>query len=171
MLGRISPQKGPEFFRRAVQLSRASGLPLQWIWVGGGAPGEEAALREAGALVTGWLPRQAALERLAAADVYVHTAAWEGFPVSVPGGRRARPPHPGQAHSRAGGAQVPALCDTPEALVAAGRALLDRPAREALASRSRLLVERHQPAAQHEALERAYSIALGRSRGPLARRP
>ena len=137
--------------------------------MGGGAPGEEAALREAGALVTGWLPRQAALERLAAADVYVHTAAWEGFPVSVLEAAALdlpilarRIPAPG---ARAG------VVRHPEALVAAGRALLDRPAREALASRSRLLVERHQPAAQHEALERAYSIALGRSRGPLARRP
>jgi glycosyltransferase involved in cell wall biosynthesis len=171
MLGRISPQKGPEFFRRAVQLSRASGLPLQWIWVGGGAPGEEAALREAGALVTGWLPRQAALERLAAADVYVHTAAWEGFPVSVLEAAALDLPILARRIPALAALQVPALCDTPEALVAAGRALLDRPAREALASRSRLLVERHQPAAQHEALERAYSIALGRSRGPLARRP
>jgi glycosyltransferase involved in cell wall biosynthesis len=169
MLGRISAQKGPDFFRRAVQLSRAWGLPLQWTWVGGGAPGEEAALRDAGALVTGWLPRQAALERLAAADVYVHTAAWEGFPVSVLEAAALDLPIVARRIPALEALGVPALCDTPEALVAAARSLLDRPAREALRSRSRPLVERHQPAAQRDALQRAYSIALGRAHGPVAR--
>jgi hypothetical protein len=55
MLGRISPQKGPDFFRRAVELSQALALPLRWIWVGGGEPADEQALRRAGAEVTGWL--------------------------------------------------------------------------------------------------------------------
>jgi glycosyltransferase involved in cell wall biosynthesis len=171
MVGRISPQKGPDFFAEAVRRSRTSRLPLRWIWVGGGAPDEEAALRDAGALVTGWLPRQAALDRLAAADVYVHTAAWEGFPVSVLEAAALDHPIVARRIPALEALGVPALCDTPEALVAAARSLLDRPAREALRRESRLLIERHQPAAQGAALETAYSAALRRTRTPVMVRP
>lgn len=161
MLGRISPQKGPDFFGHAARLSRTWGLPLRWIWVGGGRPEEEQALRDAGALVTGWLPRQAALDRLATADVYVHTAAWEGCPVSVLEAAALDLPIVARRIPALEALEVPTLCDTPEAVVAAVRALLGRPAREALRRQSRLLIERHRPAAQQEALELAYSIASG----------
>jgi glycosyltransferase involved in cell wall biosynthesis len=163
MLGRISPQKGPDFFGRAARLSLAQRLPLRWIWVGGGRPQEERTLRDAGALVTGWLPRQAALDRLATADVYVHTAAWEGCPVSVLEAAALDLPIVARRIPALEALEVPALYDTPEAVVTAARVLLGRPAREALRHQSRLLVERHQPAAQRAALERAYSIASGRS--------
>jgi glycosyltransferase involved in cell wall biosynthesis len=171
MLGRLSPQKGPDFFLRAVRLSHEADLPLRWTWVGGGTPDEEAALRDAGALVTGWLPRQAALDRLATADVYVHTAAWEGFPVSVLEAAALDLPIVARRIPALEALGAPALCDTPEALVAASRSLLDRPAREALRSWSRRLVERHQPAAQLEALQRVYSIALGRAHAPATEPP
>jgi glycosyltransferase involved in cell wall biosynthesis len=171
MVGRISPQKGWEFFAEAVRRSRASGLPLRWTWVGGGAPDQEAALEAAGALVTGWLPRQAALDRLAAADVYVHTAAWEGFPVSLLEAAALGLPVVARRIPALEALGVPALCDTPEALVGAARSLLDQPLRDALARRSRLLVERHQPPAQRAALETAYAVALDRTRAPVTRRP
>jgi glycosyltransferase involved in cell wall biosynthesis len=171
MVGRISPQKGWEFFAEAVRLSRGFGLPLRWTWVGGGAPEQEAALRNAGARVTGWLPRQAALDRLAAADVYVHTAAWEGFPVSVLEAAALGLPIVARRIAALQALRVPRLYDTPVALVGAARSLLDRRVRDALAGQSRLLVERHQPAAQRAALERAYAIALGGTRTPVTGRP
>ena len=171
MLGRISPQKGPDFFRHAVRHSRALGLPLRWTWVGGGPPEEERALRKAGAVVTGWLPREAALDHLATADVYVHTAAWEGFPISVLEAAALDLPIVARRIPALKALDGPALCDTPEEMVAAARSLLDRPAWEALRARSRRLVERHQPAAQRQALERAYSIALASRRASAAGRP
>ena len=171
MVGRISPQKGWEFFADAVRCSRAAGLPLRWTWVGGGAPDTEAALRDAGAMVTGWLPRQAALDQLAAADAYVHTAAWEGFPVSLLEAAALGLPVVARRIPALEALGVPALCDTPEALVGAAQSLLDRPAREAMARQSELLVERHQPAAQRAALETASAIALGGTRVTAAGRP
>lgn len=171
MVGRISPQKGWEFFAEAVRRSHASGLPLRWTWVGGGTPDQEAALGAAGALVTGWLPRQAALDRLSAADVYVHTAAWEGFPVSLLEAAALGLPVVARRIPALEALGVPALCDTPEALVGAARSLLDRPVREALARRSGQLVERYQPPAQRAALEAAYAVALGRTGAPVTRRP
>jgi glycosyltransferase involved in cell wall biosynthesis len=159
MLGRISPQKGPDFFGRAARLSRAWDLPLRWIWVGGGRPEEERALRDAGAEVTGWLPRQLALDRLATADVYVHTAAWEGSPVSVLEAAALGLPIVARRIPSLEALGLPTLFDTPEAVVAAAWSLLGRPAREALRRQSRLLAERHRPAAQREALQLAYAIA------------
>ena len=108
-----------------------------------------------------WLPRQAALDRLATADVYVHTAAWEGCPVSVLEAAALDLPIVARRIPALEALGVPTLCDTPEAMVAAARTLLGRPAREVLRRQSRLLIERHRPSAQQEALELAYSIASG----------
>jgi glycosyltransferase involved in cell wall biosynthesis len=164
MLGRISPQKGPDFFRRSVELSQASALPLRWIWIGGGEAADERALREAGAEVTGWLSRSQALGWLATADVYVHTAAWEGFPVSLLEAAALGLPIVARRIPALESLGLPLLCDSPETLVAALRRLVDRRRRDALRACSWLLAERHQPAAQRQALELAYS--LGSATGP-----
>jgi glycosyltransferase involved in cell wall biosynthesis len=158
MLGRISPQKGPNFFRRAVELSQALALPLRWIWVGGGEPADERALREAGAEVTGWLPRSQALGWLATADVYVHTAAWEGLPVSVLEAAALGLPIVARRIPALESLGLPLLCDSPEALVAALRPLVDERRRDALRAYSRRLAQRHRPAVQRQALELAYSL-------------
>jgi glycosyltransferase involved in cell wall biosynthesis len=163
MLGRISPQKGPDFFRRAVELSQASALPLRWIWIGGGEDADEQALREAGAEVTGWLSRSQALDWLATADVYVHTAAWEGLPVSLLEAAALGLPIVARRIPALESLGLPLLCDSPEALVAALRPLVDERRRDALRAYSRLLAERHQPAAQRQALELAYSIGSATS--------
>jgi glycosyltransferase involved in cell wall biosynthesis len=158
MLGRLLPQKGPDFFRRAVELSQALALPLRWIWVGGGEAAAERALREAGAEVTGWLSRSQALGWLATADVYVHTAAWEGLPVSVLEAAALDLPIVARRIPALESLGLPLLCDSPEALVAALRPLVDERRRDALRAHSRLLAEHHQPMAQRQALELAYSI-------------
>jgi glycosyltransferase involved in cell wall biosynthesis len=157
MLGRISPQKGPDFFRRAVELSRASALPLRWIWIGGGEAADERALREAGAEVTGWLSRSQALGRLATADVYVHTAAWEGLPLSMLEAAALGLPIVARRIPALESLGLPLLCDSPEALVAGLRPLVDERRRDALRAYSWLLAERHRPAAQRQALDLAYS--------------
>jgi glycosyltransferase involved in cell wall biosynthesis len=163
MLGRISPQKGPNFFRRAVELSQALALPLRWIWIGGGKPADERALREAGAEVTGWRSRSQALAWLATADVYVHTAAWEGLPVSVLEAAALDLPIVARRIPALESLGLPLLCDSPEALVATLRPLVDERRRDALRAHSRLLAKRHQPAAQRQALELAYSIGSATS--------
>jgi glycosyltransferase involved in cell wall biosynthesis len=78
-IGRLSPQKDPDFFAGVAAHLRHA----QLVWVGDGDPLMKTRLERAGVKVTGWLPRQEVLEVLAGADVYLHTAAWEGSPMSL----------------------------------------------------------------------------------------
>lgn len=82
-VGRLSPQKDPDFFRTSVLGLREAGLDFDAKWIGGGDPSIAQKLRDAGIEVTGWLPRPQALNALKKADLYLHTALWEGFPLAV----------------------------------------------------------------------------------------
>lgn len=80
-VGRICAQKDPGFLARAADLAVDA---ISWTWIGGG---DDSWLRHdlesAGVHVTGWLPRAEVLRRVQASDVYVHTARWEGAPMSL----------------------------------------------------------------------------------------
>jgi len=158
-LGRITPAKDPSFFRRAVLASRASALPVKWIWIGGGDPSAERALREVGVQVTGWVARPQALGWLASADVYVHTAAWEGWPVSILEAAALGLPFVARRSPALRMLDPALLFDTPQELVELAWSLLDEQRRADLRGRSRHLLEQHRPEAQQAALERVYGIA------------
>ncbi|WP_170977761.1 glycosyltransferase family 4 protein [Blastococcus sp. CCUG 61487] len=81
--GRLSPQKDPAFFLAVVRRLRAARPGLRAVWLGDGDPARRAALEAEGVEVTGWLPRDATLKTLSAADLYLHSARWEGFPLMV----------------------------------------------------------------------------------------
>ncbi|WP_166509565.1 glycosyltransferase family 4 protein [Blastococcus sp. TF02-8] len=81
--GRISPQKDPGYFAAVVAELRRARPELRAVWLGDGEPDARRALERAEVEVTGWLPRAAVLDRLAAADLYLHSARWEGFPLMV----------------------------------------------------------------------------------------
>jgi glycosyltransferase involved in cell wall biosynthesis len=82
-IGRVTGQKDPAFFLQVKAAADASLPGLAWIWVGGGDPRIAIRLRAAGVQVTGWLPRSEALSLLVTAHVYLHTAAWEGSPITL----------------------------------------------------------------------------------------
>lgn len=82
--GRTSRQKDPAYFAAAVTAARDAGLEVEAVWAGGdGVPELDELLRDAGVEVTGWVTQEEVAKRLAQATVYLHTAAWEGFPISV----------------------------------------------------------------------------------------
>lgn len=81
--GRLSPQKDPEFFLDCIEFLRGNGYAVDPLWVGGGNPEVEAMLHAADIPTTGWLPRGESLHRMSDADVYIHSARWEGFPIAV----------------------------------------------------------------------------------------
>jgi glycosyltransferase involved in cell wall biosynthesis len=163
-MGRISAQKGPGFFRSAASLSRRLGLPIDWMWVGGGDPEDEQVLREAGVLVTGWSSRSAALGWLSTADVYVHTAAWEGAPMSVLEAAALNLPILARRSAALEALGLELLYDTPEAIVAATEASLDERHRERLRACSQRLLKRHGADAQRRALEHVYAVAAEAAR-------
>lgn len=81
MVGRISPQKDPALF---ADVARHFGdAPTRFVWVGDGDLEDRSALERSGVEVTGWVPPQHLRARLEAASLYLHTAAWEGGPVST----------------------------------------------------------------------------------------
>lgn len=81
MLGRADEQKGVDFFLATARKCIDRGIHFKWI--GGANLRWEAALAQAGVEVTGWVKRDKALSHLAGLDIYFHTAAWEGTPISL----------------------------------------------------------------------------------------
>lgn len=80
MVGRIGAQKGYRYF---LEVAEALSNKVHFKWIGGGDSERELALKALGVEVTGWLPRNEVLGHLKGLDLYLHTAAWEGFPISV----------------------------------------------------------------------------------------
>jgi glycosyltransferase involved in cell wall biosynthesis len=82
-VGRVSSQKDPGFFAQAAAIVSAKRPTVTFRWVGDGDQRGTDVLDRSGVEVTGWRTRTAVYDELRRADVYVHSAAWEGFPVSV----------------------------------------------------------------------------------------
>jgi len=82
-VGRVLPQKDPAFFSAVWNLVKSQSEQYEFYWLGGGDSADEERLRQSGITVSGWIGHRELLERLSTADVYIHTAAWEGNPVSI----------------------------------------------------------------------------------------
>ncbi|MCK8523321.1 glycosyltransferase [Aquimarina sp. D1M17] len=76
-MGRLSPQKNPGLFNDI-----ALKMPgVKFIWIG---DGELSNLITASNIeVTGWMPREKALETVNQFDVYIQTSLWEGLPFTI----------------------------------------------------------------------------------------
>lgn len=82
MIGRVSPQKDPLYFETIVAALREC-ANISPVWIGDGDDASVTRLRTAGVEVTGWLAPAVVSRKLSEAHVYIHSAAWEGFPISV----------------------------------------------------------------------------------------
>ena len=83
MMGRIVSQKDPLFYIRVVDHIRVKFPSLRAFWIGDGDRNLRRSLNEAGIHVTGWLSEQEVASLLARGPVYIHSAEYEGFPLSV----------------------------------------------------------------------------------------
>jgi glycosyltransferase involved in cell wall biosynthesis len=81
MVGRISPQKDPGLFAAVAASTRDASW--RYVWIGDGDPDARNELVRAGVEVTGWTPPAKAAARVAGARLYLHSAAWEGGPLST----------------------------------------------------------------------------------------
>ena len=83
MAGRICPQKSPERFAELAGECKDAGADLSFVWIGDGDAEARRSLQSAGVRVTGWLNPVRVADELDHTDIYVHTARYEGFPISV----------------------------------------------------------------------------------------
>ncbi|WP_432524247.1 glycosyltransferase family 4 protein [Kineococcus sp. SYSU DK006] len=156
-VGRMSAQKDPGFFADVVRRARRAVPDSSWTWVGGGDPEQERQLREAGVHVTGWVPRARALQLLAEADAYLHTAAWEGSPMSVFEAASLGLPIVGRRIGPLEHLGLSALAADPEGTAALLARLAHEPGvRERLTAESRQLAAHHHSGAQRTALLALY---------------
>lgn len=115
--GRLGPQKDPGFFAEAFSAAARTYPDLQAEWIGGGTDQDIDMLRAHGVEVTGWLPRAEALDRMARCDLYLHTASWEGFPISVMEAAGIGLPVVARREPYLRGVELPVTLDRPEDLV------------------------------------------------------
>lgn len=160
MAGRIAPQKDPDFYVRFAARLRSIIPHAAVTWIGDGDAGARHGLEQAGIEVTGWLSQTEVAERLARTSLYVHSARYEGFPLSVldaaavgmPIVLRRTPSTAGvdllQAESSDGLAELSASVLLGDALTVS-------------TDMTHALHERHSPSAQRDSLLSAYAVTLG----------
>lgn len=158
-VGRVCAQKDPAFFAAAA---RASDESIRWVWIGDGDPALRRVLQDAGVVVTGWLAREEALALLGTADVYVHTASWEGAPISVLEAVGAGLPVVARDIPALRSLGVPDLVTTPAGCARAVADLGDRPRREEAVRRlAGALAGQHTSGLQADRLAHAYTLVTG----------
>jgi len=81
--GRVTSQKGPDWFAEVARLVLKKHAQVRFVWLGGGDAAMESVLIESGVEVTGWLTRKQVLTRMKSADLYIHSASWEGAPLTA----------------------------------------------------------------------------------------
>jgi glycosyltransferase involved in cell wall biosynthesis len=79
-MGRLTVQRDPLAFLDVVR--RLDGK-ARARWIGDGDGDLKQQLTDGGVEVTGWLPRSQAIRLLGESTVYVHTARWDGAPMTM----------------------------------------------------------------------------------------
>lgn len=167
-VGRITGQKDPEWFLRFATHLRASGVPCRAQWLGAGDERLQEALRRGGVDVSGWLPRQEMLQRLASSSMYVHSAAWEGFPLSVVEAAGLGVPVVARCIPALESMRWPGLHPSPEVAAAWAADAVRRGLLPGYGEQMRQLAASYSRAAQSEHLVAAYSQLLGLCRPDVA---
>ena len=76
-VGRICYQKNPEVFNEVAKM-----LPdINFTWIGDGEMRDT--ITSPNITVTGWIPRDEAVEKLKEADIFLLPSLWEGLPISL----------------------------------------------------------------------------------------
>lgn len=161
MVGRVMAQKDPRFFAETARLARRFELDLHFRWLGDGEEGLVRKLRDTGVEVTGWLTADDVLRQMAASDVYLHSASYEGFPVSVLDAARVGLPTIVREIPAFEGTRLAAVQSPAEAAFAAHAAVEDPEQRLYMIEAGDWLVGAMDESALHDGVLEAYSTATG----------
>lgn len=166
--GRLGMQKDPIFFADAIASAATAVSNIQAVWIGGGDRRYVDVLHERGVHVTGWLPRSTALAALSDCNLYLHTALWEGFPISILEASAAGLPVVARNRPYLQGVNMPLVIDHPEQLAEVVCGLTSEQARAAANRRTREALSANCDARQRARLsslyDRSISVAAGRAR-------
>ncbi|MGV4981890.1 glycosyltransferase family 4 protein [Streptomyces sp. NRAIS4] len=155
-VGRLCTQKDPAFFADAAALGKRLMPSSNWFWLGDGEPAHRERLERAGVTVTGWLDHRALQGVLAQADVYAHTALWEGAPMTLLEAVGLGLPIVARRIPALESLGLPGLVDTPGELAAVAVASLTDGPGEAAEERMAELVLEHSPDRQRAMLRYVY---------------
>ena len=158
--GRLAAQKDPVFFVQAVEAIRAAGHRVAPLWIGGGDADVEQLLREHGVEVTGWVGHHEVREHLQRADVYLHTARWEGFPITVLEAALSDIPVVVRRIRVFDDAGLPVVVDTPEDVARRWAEITDERARDEVSAWARKALWENCYAVQRRRLGEIYGISV-----------
>lgn len=161
MVGRVSHQKDPSFYIEIAAIVRASLREVQFIWAGEGDELLKTALNDAGVTVTGWLDTSALTTLFDSASCYVHTAAYEGFPLSILDAAARRVPIVARQIAALEGSGLLQGVDAAAVAQHVIEILTHADAARDALQRGLLLLEDMNENKQRQALRNAYMYALG----------
>jgi len=160
MVGRLSPQKDPDYFLDVVRAARRSCPDLDAVWIGDGDEHMRESLTREGVRVTGWLDKQDVADMLSDGGVYVHSARYEGLPLAVLDAvRRGLPVLVRRTPSFQGIDELRQFSSSRELAAAAVRLLGDVDAYRDNVAGSRPWLAEHTDEKQTRALRRLYEAA------------
>lgn len=156
MVGRISAQKDPAFFAELARAVRAHEPSAEFVWIGDGDTGLKLDLEQAGVRVTGWIDKARVAEELSNLTLYLHTARYEGFPLSVLDAALVGAPTSIRDAAWSEGIDLPRFGSVPQA-VHLCQSVMERPELfEVFAASSRALTSRHSAEQQARDLNTIY---------------
>jgi glycosyltransferase involved in cell wall biosynthesis len=82
-IGRICAQKDPRHYADVIMTLRRDIPDVSSTWIGGGENDDLGAIQLDNHTTTGWLSGPEVAQALQELDLYIHTAAWEGFPIAI----------------------------------------------------------------------------------------
>ncbi|PRY63674.1 glycosyltransferase involved in cell wall biosynthesis [Knoellia remsis] len=164
MAGRVSAQKGPEFFAEVARRVTATVPEVRMVWIGS-ADDERLGdvLTKAGVEITGWVDQRRLATLLSSASAYLHTAAYEGFPLSVLDAAVCDLPIIVRDIPAFEGTPLERVTDPAEAADTVLEVLARGPARERALAGARRLVARMSVDAQRAAAADLYATARRRA--------
>lgn len=166
MVGRISPQKDPALFAEIARRTLAVDPSIRFRWIGDGDADERRALTEAGVEVTGWVGDDDLVALLGSASLYVHSAAYEGFPLSILDAAALRVPTVVRAIAATAHTRLTSFDDAAGAVDIIRRALDDPAERATILARTCELEESMNAEQHRESLARTYDRAAAADRRP-----
>jgi len=156
--GRDAPQKDPDYFLACVRALRESGLAVRAAWLGG-SEALRARFAPENISVTGWLSRAEVMRLMADGGIYIHTAAWEGFPVAILEAAKIGVPTLARSIPAYAGLAIPQF-DSPAQLAEKLTEIDSQDKLLDLVDRSRQALRFNSPEHQRAALLRAYGASF-----------